>query len=161
VLLFELSKDELLAAVAHEAGHADEARWKGRLLAGGALLGFLFGVDILLRHAAARRWLGMEAPNDIRGLVLMVLAFIVAATVAKPLSAAVSRDHEARADRFGLELTQDPDAFLSLWAKAARVNKSDPTPPFWVKPFLDHPSVAERIAAVEEWKAVHVSQSQP
>jgi STE24 endopeptidase len=148
-LVANLTDDEAIAAVAHEAGHVGEARWVGRGLAAVALVVFLFVIEWIFRRSAARGWFGITQRADIRALPLILLVFDVATWVADPLSAAAARRAEWRADRFALELTHNPEAFRSMLTKVARVNKMDPDPPWWIALYQSHPPISARIAAAK------------
>ncbi|MBM7114085.1 M48 family metalloprotease [Archangium primigenium] len=149
VMLRELSPEEVLAAVAHEAGHVHESKWPGRIAASFALVAFLFAIDRLLRLAAARGWFGTTRFADIRTLPLLWLLSFLVFTLSAPVSAAFSREREREADRYALRLTQDPAAFRRMLVKAARVNKMDPEPPRWiVLKGHSHPPIGERLAAL-------------
>jgi STE24 endopeptidase len=149
VLLQELAPDELLAAVAHEAGHVHEPQWPGRIASSLALVALLFAIDRLLRSSAARGWFGTTRFADIRTLPLLWLLTFLLFFLSTPLSAAFSREREREADRYALRLTQDPDAFRRMLVKAARVNKMDPEPPRWVVlKGHSHPPIGERLAAL-------------
>lgn len=154
-LLKNLSDDEVLAAVAHEAGHANESQRLGHLASSLALILFLYGVERLFRRVAAKRWWGVEERADVRALPLVLFVFWLVTQFLNPISTWFSREKELAADRFGVALTKDPDAFIRMLAKAARVNKMDPTPPRWVVVRgWSHPPVQERIEAIERgaWK---------
>jgi STE24 endopeptidase len=149
-LLKELTTDEILAAVAHEAGHVNEPRWRGRVASGVVLVAFLGFLEWLFRRAAARRWFGLEARADVRTLPVIALVFTLAMMASGPLSAAVSREREYAADRYALALTKDVAAFRSMLRKAARVNKMDPSPPRWVVlRSWSHPPITDRLLALE------------
>ncbi len=153
LLLESMSADEVVAAVAHEAGHVHEPRWLGRIGAAFALIFVLFLFDRLLEVAARRRWLGATSKGDIRTLPLLRLMLFVLFALSEPFSAAVSRQREVAADEYAVKLTEDPEAFRSLLIKAARINKNDPFPPRWlVLMGLDHPPIGERIAWAETQK---------
>ncbi len=149
VMLQEFTEEEILAAVAHEAGHVNEAKWPGRIGASLALVALLFGIDRLLRRAATRGWFGTTRFADIRTLPLLSLLLFIVMTVSAPLSAAYSREREREADRYALRLTGDPATFRQMLVKAARVNKMDPEPPRWlVLKGLTHPPLGERVSAI-------------
>ena len=58
----------------------------------------------------------------------------------------LSRRVEARADTFALELTGEPDAFISFQRRIALQNVSDPDPPGWSSfLFGTHPTTIDRI----------------
>jgi STE24 endopeptidase len=53
---------------------------------------------------------------------------------------------EARADRFSMELTRDPEGLIAFQRKITVQNVSDPDPPGWVSFLLGtHPTAVERI----------------
>ena len=149
VLLKEFSEDEVLAAVAHEAGHVHESKWPGRIASSLALLALLFAMDRTLRLAASRGWFGTTRFGDIRTLPLLSLLLFVVMLLGNPVSAAFSREREREADRYALRLTGDVEAFRRMLVKAARVNKMDPEPPRWlVLKGMSHPPIGERLAAL-------------
>jgi STE24 endopeptidase len=149
VLLKEFSEDEVLAAVAHEAGHVHESKWPGRIAASLALLALLFALDRLLRLAASRGWFGTTRFADIRTLPLLSLLIFTVIQLGNPITGAFSREREREADRYALRLTGDVEAFRRMLVKAARVNKMDPEPPRWVVlKGMSHPPVGERLAAL-------------
>ncbi len=153
VLVETLAPDEVLAAVAHEAGHIHESRWPGRILGALAMVAFLFLVHRLLALTARRGWFGVRAYGDVRCMPLILLTLTVLLNVGQPLAGAVSRARELEADGYALELTKDPDAFRRMLVKAARTNKLDPAPPRWaVIRAHSHPSISERLEAVSAWE---------
>jgi STE24 endopeptidase len=148
-LLEQMTEAEVVAAVAHEAGHVNESRWLGRVLSPLALFALLGFVEWLFRRSVKRGWFGITELGDVRVLPVLLLVFDLAVAAVTPLSAAVSREREAAADRFALELTGDGEALTSLLVKLARINKVDPEPPRWyVLAGVTHPTVPERVAAI-------------
>ncbi|NMO23517.1 M48 family metalloprotease [Pyxidicoccus fallax] len=149
VILKEFSEDEVLAAVAHEAGHVHESKWLGRIASSLALVAFLFAIDRLLRVSASRGWFGATRFADIRTLPLIWLLLFCVFLVGKPIAGAFSREREREADRYALRLTGDVESFRRMLVKAARVNKMDPEPPRWVVlKGMSHPPIGERLAAL-------------
>jgi STE24 endopeptidase len=72
------------------------------------------------------------------------------AIVARQLSRAIER----RADSFALELTGDPESFVSFEQRIAAANLADPDPPRWrALLFGTHPSMVERIGIAQAYKA--------
>lgn len=148
-LVQHLHPDEIAAVIAHEAGHVHESRWPRRILSSLALLGFLFGVDRLLRLAARRRWFGTTEFADIRTLPTIGVALWFSLTLGQPFSAADSRAREREADTYALNLTRDPESFRRMLVKATRLNKFDPDPPKWIElRGYGHPSIKDRLAHV-------------
>jgi STE24 endopeptidase len=147
-LLQEMQPDEVLAAVAHEAGHTRENKWPGLLGSGLAMLAFLFVIDRTLRLVHRRGWFGATEVADVRALPLIFVLFFVLSLLSQPLAGYVSREREREADRFALALTQDPEAFQRMLRVACRVNKMDPDPPRWyVLRGSSHPPILERYVA--------------
>jgi STE24 endopeptidase len=152
-LLKNLSTDEIVAAVGHEAGHVSESRWGGQLASTLALWLFMYVIEQLFRITARRQWWGITERADIRALPLILAVFGLCNLAISPFSAALQREREREADQYGLRLTQNADAFAGMLTKAARVNKMDPDPPRWtVLKSWSHPPIRERLEAVEEWK---------
>jgi STE24 endopeptidase len=148
-LLRELSEPEIVAVVAHEAGHLRESQWPRRVASAVALLLCLLFIDRLLRHAARRGWFGATEFADIRTLPLISLTFYAVITFGGPIAAALSREGERQADRYAVELTGDPATYASMLRRAARINKIDPSPPIWIVLGQSHPPMAERLEQVE------------
>lgn len=149
VMLRELQPEEILAAVAHEAGHVHESKWPGRIASSFALVGLLFLIDWLLQLSADQRWFGATRFADIRTLPLIWLLTFLIFNLSSPFSLAFSREREREADRYALRLTQNPASFRRMLVKAARVNKMDPEPPRWVVlKGHSHPPLGERLAAI-------------
>ena len=60
----------------------------------------------------------------------------------------LSRDVEAAADDYALELTDDPQGLIDLQRRLSSENVSDPDPPGYVSVlFGTHPSTVDRIGA--------------
>ncbi|MEN9796795.1 MAG: hypothetical protein RL653_491 [Pseudomonadota bacterium] len=161
-LLEHLGPDELAAAVAHEAGHIHESKWPARILSAVALVGFLWLVSRMQHWAAKRGAWGIREPADVRTLPAATTLFLLITSVAGPVTAWVGRRGELAADHYALEVTKAPDAFSSMLVKAARVNKMDPAPPrLLVWAGHSHPPIADRLAAVEDWKTAAAGRRAP
>lgn len=149
-LVEKLPPDEVLAAVAHEAGHIHEPRMVRRVLASVALLVFLFAVHRVFLAAVRRGWWGITSYADIRTLPLIGAMLWVAISASRPVSAADARSRELAADRFAVALTGDPEAFRRMLISATRINKFDPDPPRWIElRAYTHPSVKTRLEQLE------------
>lgn len=142
--LDELNRSELRAILAHELSHV-----KGRDVLRGVLWVILvapLGVFAVQRAAVALTRVrgGRETTAAILpGLALcLTLAVLVLGVPGRDLS----RQVEARADSFALELTKDPRGFIDLQRNLAKFNLSDPDPPpVWTFVFGTHPPTLERI----------------
>jgi len=134
-LLASAPEPELALVVAHELGHRRE-----RHVVKGTLIGMAGAVVAVLVLWAA---LGTLRPRD---FPLAALVFVGLELAGMPLLAWTSRRWERVADRFSLELTGDPDAFVRAHVEAARKNLSDLEPPRLLYLMLfTHPTPPERI----------------
>ena len=117
------------------------------------------------RRSVIAHELGHVKDHDIRRGLLFIaistpLALVFATVLAREIGRAVavssfavgvagnqlSRDVEARADTFALELTDDPQGFIELQQELADRNLADPDPPQALQfLFGTHPTTAERI----------------
>jgi STE24 endopeptidase len=71
-----------------------------------------------------------------------------------PAAHAVSRANERSADRFALELTRNPAAFVSAMKRLAAQNLAEEHPSKIVQIlFYSHPPIRERIAAAQAFRA--------
>jgi STE24 endopeptidase len=92
--------------------------------------------------------------SDIAGLPLLALTVGVVSLLLLPVAHALSRAHERRADRYALEMTQNPAAFVSAHEAplVAEPGRGDTvTGVEWI--FHSHPSTSARIAAAQRWAA--------
>jgi STE24 endopeptidase len=88
-----------------------------------------------------------------RAVPAVALALAIVVPAITMVSNQLSRDVEARADAFSLELTNDPDDFIAFERRIAIQNVSDPEPPALARFLLGtHPSTVERIGMAEAFK---------
>ncbi len=141
-LLTDFSRDQVRLVVAHELGHVryDDVPRGLVWLALATPLGLFAASRMTLRLAPAEARVG-PAVLPALALSVSVMVFIITC-----VSNQLSRRVEARADSFALELTQEPEAFISFQQRIALQNVSDPDP--WaVTSFLlgTHPTTIHRI----------------
>jgi STE24 endopeptidase len=145
-LIERAERPEVESVVAHELGHVahDDIPRGLAYIALVAPLGLLFARELaapLVRRAGAST--GTPA-----ALPAYVLSLSIAALVLNVPGNQLSRQVEASADTFALELTGDPEALIDLQQRLAETNLSDPDPPeAWVVLFGTHPPTIERIGA--------------
>lgn len=159
-LLDAYSDDEIEVILAHELSHqVHHDLWRGMALQAGALVaGFYLAARVL---AAAVAWLGLRGQADVAAAPLLLLVAGVWAFVMLPIGNALSRAHERRADRFALQLTRNPEAFVTAMRRLSQQNLAEDRPSTlarWL--FYSHPPIRERIAAAERWARV-TSSLQP
>jgi STE24 endopeptidase len=158
-VLEQLPNAEIESIVAHELGHVVHRDVLTGTLMGAlgaaaatALLGWLLSWTPLLRRA------GADSPGDPRVVPLLLFLVALGGLLAAPVQNLVSRHIEARADLFALDLTRDPDAFISMQRRLAETNLSDPDPPAaWQWFFGSHPTAAQRVAFAHDWEKLHRS----
>ena len=144
-LLRKFGFREVRFTTAHELAHlARNHTLKG--LAWFALFGLpVLGVIALVTERRG----GVRDPANVPLGLLVVLATTLALF---PLSNAISRRYETEADWIALGATHDPAAARGLFKGFTRLSLQDPTPPGWVRVFLnDHPTTLRRIEQARAW----------
>ncbi|HEY1365576.1 MAG TPA: M48 family metalloprotease [Gaiellaceae bacterium] len=138
---------EIRVVLAHEFGHlARNHIWKS--VAWYAL--FALPGAFLIAVATRRRG-GMARPEAVP-LALFVL--VALQFVAQPAQVAISRHLESEADWLALQTTRDPTAARQLFRDLGQAADDQPSPPLWdYILFENHPTIAQRIAMVEAWRA--------
>jgi STE24 endopeptidase len=149
-MLAEYSDDEIEVVLAHEiAHHVHGDIWKGILFESALIVaGFYLASRVLAALGGAA---GLRGVDDVAGLPLLLLAAGAVSIVMVPVAHAMSRAFERRADRFALELTQNPVAFISAMRRLGAQNLAEEDPSRVVQwLFYSHPPMAARIAAARE-----------
>ncbi|MBI4478228.1 MAG: M48 family metallopeptidase [Acidobacteria bacterium] len=146
-LLAEYSDDEIEVVLAHElAHHVHHDLWKGIALEAAVAFGAFYVADRLLRWAGPL--LDIRSLSDIAGLPLVLIAAAALSIVVLPAVNAVSRANERAADRFALDVTRKPEAFVSAMRRLGAQHLAEENPSRlvqWI--FYSHPPVKQRIAA--------------
>ena len=151
-MLAEYSDDEIEVVLAHEiAHHVHGDIWKGILFDSALVLAGFYLASIVLRAAAAA---GLRGVDDVAGLPLLLLAAGAVSLVMVPVAHAMSRAFERSADRFALDLTRNPGAFISAMRRLGAQNLAEEHPSRLVQwLFYSHPPIRDRIAAAQAFKA--------
>ncbi|MFI5121765.1 MAG: M48 family metallopeptidase [Vicinamibacteria bacterium] len=145
-LLDQAERPELRSVVAHELGHVahDDIRRGLIFVAIVAPFGLLFTRELTLAIAGRR---GVD-PASPAAVPIYLLALTLAAFLLNIPGNQLSREVEASADEFALELTHDPQALIDLQVQLAKTNLSDPDPPsVFSAVFGTHPTTVQRIGA--------------
>lgn len=151
-LLAHYPPEEVEVVLAHEIGHHRLRHIWAMLLIGGAL--GLVGFQ-LVGLAASRLVgpLGLGGVADVAGLPMVWGLWMLYDLALMPIEHAISRRFERDADRFALETTRQPSAFIACMRRLAEQNLADPEPSPWVEWwFYDHPAIARRIRFAEAFK---------
>jgi STE24 endopeptidase len=146
-LIGMMELNEILAVLAHEAGH-----WKKKhVLKRIAAFEFLSLIGAYLAFRVLRTGFLSQA-FDIRGetffasLIILGFVFGIAAFPFTPVSSYLSRRHEDEADRFAAELTGHPESMATSLIKLSKDNLSNLHPhPLYAKFYFSHPPIVERV----------------
>lgn len=166
---------EVRLVVAHELGHtSSDDVLRGTLIGAAAAVTGASALFLLAGSSNLRRRAGLagsasgsdegDEPHRlatdparhtvtaVAGVPLLLALTALGSFAALPLTNAVSRATEARADVHALELTEDRPGFVAMQQRLAVTNLSDPAPPallqWW---FGTHPSTAQRLALAAGW----------
>ena len=151
-MLAEFSDDEIEVVLAHEiAHHVHGDIWKGIAFESTLIVaGFYLAAQVLRALAAPA---GLHGVDDVAGLPLLLLAAGAVSLVMVPAAHAMSRGFERSADRFALNLTKNPVAFISAMRRLGAQNLAEEHPSKIVQwLFYSHPPVRDRIAAAQAFK---------
>jgi len=145
-LLDKAREPELRSVVAHELGHVEHRDiLRGMAWVALAAPFALIFAGELGRRLAERSGADPATPAALPALALSLALAVFALNV---VGNQLSRDVEASADTFALELTGDPEGLIRLQTQLTRTNLGDPDPPGWVSfLFGTHPTTVERIGA--------------
>ena len=148
-LVEDFPPGETELVVAHELGHVHHHDVRNGLIWVALVAPFgVWAVAVLSEGLAPRG--GALGPRAVPAVALALAIVVPAITM---VSNQLSRDVEARADAFSLELTGDPDDFIAFERRIAIQNVSDPDPPALARFLLGtHPSTIERIGMAEAFK---------
>jgi STE24 endopeptidase len=148
-MLAEYSDDEIEVVLAHElAHHVHGDIWKGILFESALLLAGFYVASTVLARLTDR--FGLQGAADPAGLPLLTLAVGLVSLLAVPVAHAISRAYERNADRFALNLTNNPNAFISAMRRLGAQNLAEEYPSKLVQwLFCSHPPMRERIASAQ------------
>jgi STE24 endopeptidase len=151
-MLAQYSDDEIEVVLAHEiAHHVHGDIWKGIAFESALIvMGFYLASRLL---AALAGPLGFRGVDDVAGLPLLLLAAGAVSLLMVPVAHAMSRAFERKADRFALDLTRNPSAFISAMRRLGAQNLAEERPSRVVQwLFYSHPPMQDRIAAAQAFK---------
>ena len=152
-MLAQFSDDEIEVVLAHEiAHHVHGDIWKGIAFESALILAGFYCASTVLRAVAGPA--GLRGVDDVAGLPVLLLAAGAVSLVMVPAAHAMSRAFERNADRFALDLTRNPGAFISAMRRLSAQNLAEERPSRIVQwLFYSHPPVRDRIAAAQSFKA--------
>jgi STE24 endopeptidase len=151
-LLAEFSSGEVDAVVAHELGHHVHHDVQ-RLLVGNGVLMWIGLAAAAWARPALLPVLSLPSLAYVPGYPVVLFVVELFFVLLGPLLNWWSRRLEARADRFALELTRDPAAFVGAMERIASQNLAERHPPRWAEVLLaTHPPLYRRIEMARNWK---------
>jgi STE24 endopeptidase len=153
-LLADYSDDEIEVVLAHELSHhVHHDLWRGVALQTVMLfVGFFVAAQALRASVDLLELRGIDDPT---GLVLLLLVGGVCSFAFLPVANALSRSHERRADRYALDTTRQPAAFISAMKRLSQQNLAEEDPSSLVQwLFYSHPPIKQRIEAARQWTKV-------
>jgi STE24 endopeptidase len=162
-LLASHSEEEILAVLAHEAGHWKKRHVLKQVLALEALslLGF-FVVAAMLDMPVLYQTFGFSRPVVYAGLFLVTALFSPLLYFTEPLGAAFSRRFEREADDYALFLTRDPEPMVKALKRLAADNLANLTPhPFYAWFYYSHPPLLERVSRLKNRAPKRSLQGEP
>ncbi len=143
---------ELDSVVAHELAHVAHSDIPRGILF--AALVTPLGLLLVREIAYGLNRTARVTPGSAAAVPGLFLAIGLVSFGASVPANQLSRQVEASADAFALEVTGDPQALIDLQVRLASANLSDPDPPAVMRLlFGTHPTTAERIGAALAWDA--------
>ena len=144
-------QEEVLAVLAHEAGHFKKKHiLKQFLLMESAMVVFFYLTYRLLDWLFLYSTFGFENPRAWAGLLLIGIFWQKAGFFLMPLGMALSRRFERQADDFAARLLRSPQAMITGLKRLAADNLSNLFPhPLYVRFHYSHPPLMERIADLQ------------
>lgn len=148
-LLENYDADEIETILAHELGHhVHRDLWRGITMQSAFTLAGLYLANLFLRWGIG--YFGLAGLDDVAAFPLLAASLGGWGLGTMPLVNAYSRWREGSADRYSLQATAKPRAFISAMAKLANQNLAEAEPPPWVEFLLySHPPIAKRIRRAE------------
>lgn len=149
--------DEAAMIFAHEAGHWQHDHMRYGMTA--TFLGILFTcllIQWVFPWAASDHRLNLGTIDDFRNLPLLVVLGLILPLLVAPIPAQISQAMERQSDWASLELTGQPEVYISAEKRLALDNKSNLLPhPFRVFWLYSHPPTIDRIEMAGKWMAQH------
>lgn len=154
-LMESMSIPEIESIIAHEVGHyRNKHIWKNIVIGTleGVVVFFILNwamKSIFIQFLSSTKWNLTLFP------IFAIFAGGISSLLFGPLSNAISRYFERKADRYALEAIQDKKAFMTAMAGLADRNLSNAYPEWWVKLlYYSHPPIGERLMMAENYKKV-------
>ena len=153
-LLEKMDEDEILAVLAHEAGHWKKKHIIKKIVVS-EIIGFV-GIYVSFRILQTE-WLtqifNIEPPTFFAKLIILGFIGSIVSFPFTPISSYFSRKHEREADQIAVTLTGKSDGMISALIKLSKDNLANLHPhPFFAKFYYSHPPIVERIETLKKMK---------
>lgn len=151
-LLEQMNDAEILAVLAHEAGHWRLGHIRKRLLVGQVLILFIcLAAYGLLGGHRLPGWFGYQGLSLSAELVLLGFVGSLLGFWLTPLRSYLARRDEWQADRFAVRLQGHPDDLASALIKLAGENLANLHPhPWYAWFYFSHPPVTRRVTRLQQ-----------
>lgn len=145
------SQEEILAVLAHEAGHYKKKHVPKQLLVFTLFsLAAFYATWLFIQWPLLFSTFGFGAMAPYAGLFLAWVFWSKAGFFLQPLYMALSRRFEREADQFAAQMDGGSEAMAKALKRVAADNLSNLNPhPLYVRFHYSHPPVVERVAALE------------
>ena len=149
-LLANHGDDEIIAILAHEAGHWKKKHILKMLVLSQTigLIGFYLAHKLTAGDLLAEVFM-LDIPTTHAKLLLAIFIGTLALFPIKPLMAYISRLHEIEADNFALQLTEAPGPMANALIKLGKDNLANLHPhPLYAAVYYSHPPMAQRVRRI-------------
>lgn len=151
-LIGKYNEGEIISTLAHEIIHYKEHHIWLLVLWQSLITLIMFYIFFKIHHYFYHL-LGFKNVSDIAAFPLFALIFAILSFLSKPFGSAISRYYEKRADKGLLNLTKNPESFISLMARFC----NDQLIIAYPNPLIEwysysHPSPGKRIKSAEAFR---------
>jgi STE24 endopeptidase len=96
--------------------------------------------------------LGYQSLSDAAAFPYVIMLAGIISLILTPVMNAYSRQLETNADKIAIEMTDNPEAFISAMTRLTEQNLSVAHPKRWIEVFFyDHPPYFRRIITAQEY----------
>lgn len=150
-LIEKMNRDEILAVLAHEAGHWKKKHLLKHIIASEAVAFITIYVAYrLLQNDFLINLFHIEKSSFFAKIIILGFIVSIGSFFLRPASNYFSRRHEDEADRYSYKLTGDNGSLISALVKLSRDNLSNLHPhPLYAVFHYSHPPVLERIKKIK------------
>lgn len=150
-LLNLMTDNEILTVLAHELGHY-RLKHVPKLIVAGMFTTFLGLYVAAELYSNSLHHFGFNSIVDIGALPLLSLWLLAYSFLTNPLTNVLSREFERQADKYALDISDDPESFKSALTRLASLNLADFEPhPIIEFIFHSHPAVSKRLSAIDSY----------